>query len=32
MTGSPVVTANPSVGIAALKEKALALIRWQPVQ
>ena len=26
------VTANPSAGIAALSEKALALIRWQPVQ
>jgi hypothetical protein len=32
MTGSPFVTANPSLGIAALSEKALALIRWQPVQ
>jgi hypothetical protein len=32
MTGSPVMTANPSLGIATLKEKALALIRWQPVQ
>ena len=32
MTGSPFVTANPSLGIAALKEKALADIRWQPVQ
>ena len=32
MTGSPCVTANPSVGIAALRENALALIRWQPVQ
>ena len=32
MTGSPRVTTNPSVGIAALKEKALALMRWQPVQ
>ena len=32
MTGAPWVTANPSVGIAALKEKALALIRWQPLQ
>src|SRR3712207_3490334 len=31
-TGSPSVTANPSLGIAALKEKALAVIRWQPVQ
>jgi len=32
MTGSPFVTENPPLGIAALKEKALALIRWQPVQ
>ena len=32
MTGSPRVTANPSLGIAALKEKALAVSRWQPVQ
>ena len=32
MTGSPFVTENPSLGIAALKEKALADIRWQPVQ
>ena len=32
MTGSPCVTANPSLGIAALRENALALIRWQPVQ
>jgi hypothetical protein len=32
MTGSPFVTENASLGIAALKEKALALIRWQPVQ
>ena len=32
MTGAPWVTANPSVGIAALKEKALAVIRWQPLQ
>jgi hypothetical protein len=32
MAGSPRVTANPSLGIAALRENALALIRWQPVQ
>jgi len=32
MTGSPFVTKNPSVGMATLKEKALAVIRWQPVQ
>jgi hypothetical protein len=32
MTGSPCVTEKPSLGIAALSEKALALIRWQPVQ
>ena len=32
MTGSPFMTENPSLGIAALREKALALIRWQPVQ
>ena len=32
MTGSPLITANPSVGIAALKEKALPVMRWQPVQ
>ena len=32
MTGSPFMTENPSLGIAALKEKALELIRWQPVQ
>jgi hypothetical protein len=32
MTGSPFVTVNPSLGKPALKEKALAVIRWQPVQ
>ena len=32
ITGSPAVTSNPSAGIAALSEKALAIIRWQPVQ
>jgi hypothetical protein len=32
ITGSPFVTWKPSLGIAALSEKALALIRWQPVQ
>jgi hypothetical protein len=32
MTGSPCVTENPSLGIAALNEKALAVIRWQPEQ
>jgi hypothetical protein len=31
-TGSPSVTAKPSAGIAAESEKALELIRWQPVQ
>lgn len=32
MTGSPFVTRNPSLGIAALSENALPVIRWQPVQ
>jgi hypothetical protein len=32
MTGSPVLTANPLLGMATLRENALALIRWQPVQ
>jgi hypothetical protein len=32
MTGSPLFTANPALGTARLREKALALIRWQPVQ
>ena len=32
MTGSPCVTENPSLGTATLSEKALELIRWQPVQ
>jgi hypothetical protein len=32
MTGAPFVTENPSLGIATLREKALALIRWHPVQ
>jgi hypothetical protein len=32
MTGPTCVTENPSAGIAALNEYALALIRWQPVQ
>jgi hypothetical protein len=32
MTGSPSVTANPSLGIATLSENALAVMRWQPVQ
>lgn len=32
MTGSPSMTENPSLGIAALSEKALPDMRWQPVQ
>jgi len=32
MTGSPLVMENPALGMAALNEKALAVIRWQPVQ
>ena len=32
MTGLPPVTLKPSLGIASVSEKALALIRWQPVQ
>jgi hypothetical protein len=32
MTGSPCVTENPLVGIIAVNEYALALIRWQPLQ
>ena len=31
-TGSPSVTSKPSAGTASDSEKALALIRWQPVQ
>jgi hypothetical protein len=32
MTGLPAVTSKPSLGIARVSEKALALMRWQPVQ
>lgn len=32
MTGSPRVTENPSARTATLREKALAVMRWQPVQ
>src|SRR5512140_1409877 len=32
ITGSPAVTAKPSAGTATDSEKALALMRWQPVQ
>ncbi|VTZ60953.1 hypothetical protein EMEDMD4_220071 [Sinorhizobium medicae] len=32
MTGSPLVTSNPSLGMAMLSENALLVIRWQPVQ
>ena len=32
MTGSPFVSVNPSLEKPALKEKALAVIRWHPVQ
>ena len=32
MTGSPWMTANPSLGMAAPNENALALMRWQPLQ
>jgi len=32
MTGSPWVIVNPLLGIKTLNEKALAVIRWQPVQ
>src|ERR1700733_3188387 len=32
MTGSPRVTVNPLLGCRVLKLKALAVIRWQPLQ
>ena len=32
MIGSPSVTSKPSAGMARLREKALAVIFWQPVQ
>ncbi|WP_314733319.1 hypothetical protein [Afifella sp. JA880] len=32
MTGSPERSRNPPRGTATLKEKALALIRWHPLQ
>jgi hypothetical protein len=32
MTGSPLVTAKPALGIATLSEKALDVMCWHPVQ
>src|SRR5690349_7025086 len=32
ITGSPDVTEKPSAGSVSVSEKALELIRWQPVQ
>ncbi len=32
ITGSPLLTVNPPLGIATLNENALPVMRWQPVQ